>query len=149
MTLYYVDAPTFQILGNLKIVATGLAGQCLLRRRLSRGKWLALGLLTLGAAASQVAPSGDAAAAPDFFSGRAVGYASALCCVFLSATMGVFTEAYMKGNRASDAPRGELCDPRTKRRRRRFRNLRGISASRPPRPAADGISASSRPRRRR
>jgi len=101
VTLYYVDAPTFQILGNLKIVATGLAGQCLLRRRLSRGKWLALGLLTLGAAVSQVAPSGDAAAARDFFSGRAVGYASALCCVFLSATMGVFTEAYMKGNRAS------------------------------------------------
>ena len=27
VTLYYVDAPTFQILGNLKIVATGLAGQ--------------------------------------------------------------------------------------------------------------------------
>jgi len=97
VTLYYVDAPTFQILGNLKIVATGIAGQCLLKRRLSPGKWLALVLLTLGAAVSQIKPGQRGG----FHADRVLGYASALCCVFLSATMGVFTEAFMKGNRAS------------------------------------------------
>ena len=96
VTLYYVDAPTFQILGNLKIVATGLAGQVLLSRKLSRGKWLALTLLTIGAAVSQLTSTSD-----HLFEGAFFGYASALVCVFLSATMGVFTEAFMKGNKAS------------------------------------------------
>lgn len=96
VTLYYVDAPTFQILGNLKIVATGLAGQVLLKRKLSRGKWLALTLLTFGAAVSQLNGSSE-----HLFEGALFGYMSALVCVFLSATMGVFTEAFMKGNRAS------------------------------------------------
>lgn len=94
VTLYYVDAPTFQILGNLKIVATGLAGVCLLNRHLTRAKWLALLLLTLGAATSQLKCDLQ-------LSGRFFGYLSAIACVFLSATMGVFTEMYMKGNRAS------------------------------------------------
>ncbi|KAH8044921.1 pyrimidine nucleotide-sugar transmembrane transporter [Aureococcus anophagefferens] len=68
VTLYYVDAPTFQILGNLKIVAPDCAGD--------------------GAAFLRL---GD----------RAYGYASAVACVGLSATMGVFTEAFMKGTRSS------------------------------------------------
>lgn len=111
VTLRYVDAPTFQILGNTKIVATGIAGVLLLNRHMSRGKWLALILLTLGAATTQLPSattatcgSGPAQAQPSAdqsLEGRAMGYISALVCVFLSATMGVFTELYMKGNRAS------------------------------------------------
>ncbi|KAJ8606921.1 hypothetical protein CTAYLR_008630 [Chrysophaeum taylorii] len=100
VTLYYVDAPTFQILGNLKIVATGIAGVILLNRHMSRGKWLALVLLTLGAATSQV-DTASACRVEHRFEGRLAGYLSAITCVFLSATMGVFTEMYMKGNRAS------------------------------------------------
>ena len=102
VTLYYVDAPTFQILGNLKIVATGLAGRYLLKRKLDTGRWLALVLLTLGAASSQVAPDCAGDGAPFLRLGdRAYGYASAVACVGLSATMGVFTEAFMKGTRSS------------------------------------------------
>lgn len=104
VTLQYVDAPTFQILGNTKIVATGVAGVCLLNRRLSRGKWLALLLLTLGAATTQIPQprrgTGNCEPA-HWFEGRLVGYVSAFICVFLSATMGVFTELFMKGNKAS------------------------------------------------
>jgi len=100
VTLQYVDAPTFQILGNTKIVATGIAGVLLLNRHMSRGKWLALVLLTLGAATTQI-PTGEACRATHFFEGKLTGYLSALVCVFLSATMGVFTELYMKGNVAS------------------------------------------------
>ena len=96
VTLYYVDAPTFQILGNLKIVATGLAGQVLLSRKLSRGKWLALTLLTIGAAVSQLTSTSD-----HLFEGRALRLRVCLSlCVLKSATMGVFTEAFMKGNKA-------------------------------------------------
>mmetsp|Transcript_5330 Transcript_5330/g.18950 ORF Transcript_5330/g.18950 Transcript_5330/m.18950 type:complete len:253 (-) Transcript_5330:1414-2172(-) len=91
VTLYYVDAPTFQILGNLKIVATGIAGQVLLHRYLSKGKWLALTLLTLGAAISQIPQPKETGAGVDceaahWFAGRSLGYVSALICVFLSPT---------------------------------------------------------------
>ena len=68
----------------------------LLSRKLSRKKWLALTLLTIGAAVSQLTSTSD-----HLFEGALFGYASALVCVFLSATMGVFTEAFMKGNKAS------------------------------------------------
>uniref|UniRef100_A0A7S3K3L6 EamA domain-containing protein n=1 Tax=Aureoumbra lagunensis TaxID=44058 RepID=A0A7S3K3L6_9STRA len=123
VTLYYVDAPTFQILGNLKIVATGLAGWLLLGRSLSKGKWLALTLLTFGAATSQIStftqnqrercsnnqnqltesssiPPAQIIIQQDM-SSKFIGYISAITCVFLSASMGVFTEMYMKGNPAS------------------------------------------------
>lgn len=54
LTLKYVDAPTYQILGNLKIVTTGLLFWLCLRRRLTPLQWMALLLLMMGAATSQV-----------------------------------------------------------------------------------------------
>lgn len=54
LTLQYVDAPTYQILGNLKIVTTGLLFYLWLRRRLTPLQWMALVLLMIGAATSQV-----------------------------------------------------------------------------------------------
>ena len=92
VTLYYLDAATFQILGNLKILATGLAGRWLMGRQMSVGKWCALVLLSLGAGTTQLGRASDAGG------GAAFGYASALACVTLSATVGVFTEKFMKGN---------------------------------------------------
>jgi UDP-sugar transporter A1/2/3 len=49
-----VDPATYQILGNLKIVSTGLLLRLALRRHLSRLQWLALLLLMTGAATSQI-----------------------------------------------------------------------------------------------
>ena len=54
MTLQYVDAATYQILGNLKIVTTGLLFWVWLRRKLSLLQWMALVLLMVGATTSQV-----------------------------------------------------------------------------------------------
>ncbi len=54
LTLKYVDAPTYQILGNLKIVTTGLLFWLCLRRKLTPLQWMALLLLMMGAATSQV-----------------------------------------------------------------------------------------------
>ncbi len=53
-TLRYVDPATYQILGNLKIVTTGVLFRLLLQRRLSMLQWIALVLLMIGATTSQV-----------------------------------------------------------------------------------------------
>ncbi len=113
VTLHYVDMTTFQIMSNLKIVATGVASYCLLGRRLNRGQWLALVLLTLGAATTQLgrvwavsnAPAvavADRAEPADAGDGLAelalLGYLSALTCALLSAVVGVYTEKFMKGS---------------------------------------------------
>lgn len=52
--LKYVDPATYQILGNLKIVTTGLLLRVALNRQLSRLQWMALLLLMTGAATSQI-----------------------------------------------------------------------------------------------
>ena len=52
--LQHVDPATYQILGNLKIVSTGLLLRLALRRHLSRLQWMALLLLMAGAATSQI-----------------------------------------------------------------------------------------------
>ena len=57
-TLKYVDPPTYQILGNLKIVTTGVLFRLLLQRRLSVLQWTALVLLMIGATTSQVLTTG-------------------------------------------------------------------------------------------
>ncbi len=54
LTLKYVDPSTYQILGNLKIVTTGVLFWLWLRRQLSPLQWMALVLLMVGAATSQV-----------------------------------------------------------------------------------------------
>lgn len=53
-TLKFVDPATYQILGNLKIVTTGLLLWACLKRQLSLLQWLALALLMIGATISQV-----------------------------------------------------------------------------------------------
>jgi solute carrier family 35 (UDP-sugar transporter), member A1/2/3 len=57
-TLRYLDPATYQVLGNLKIVTTGLLLWLFLGRRLSKLQWIALLLLTLGATTSQVSANG-------------------------------------------------------------------------------------------
>ena len=54
VTLRYVDPATYQIMGNLKIVTTGLLLWLCLRRQLSPLQWMALALLMIGATVSQV-----------------------------------------------------------------------------------------------
>ncbi len=58
VTLRYVDPATYQIMGNLKIVTTGLLLWLCLRRQLSPLQWMALALLMIGATVSQVSCCG-------------------------------------------------------------------------------------------
>ena len=71
--LKYVNPATYQILGNLKIVSTGLLLRLCLGRRLSLLQWMALVLLTVGATTSQVRGAAAAGAASAWELGRGVG----------------------------------------------------------------------------
>lgn len=87
----YVDAATYQILGNAKIGATGVLLALALRRRLCRSQWLALVLLTMGCATAQVSGCGSSMLAAPL-----EGYALGLFSAILGATAGVYQEFVMK-----------------------------------------------------
>lgn len=57
LTLKYLDTATYQILGNLKILTTGLLFWACLRRKLTPLQWISLLLLTIGITTSQVSMS--------------------------------------------------------------------------------------------
>lgn len=93
LTLKYVDPSTYQILGNLKIVTTGVLFRVILKRQLSRLQWIALSLLMIGATTSQIScNSGSSLAAP------VEGYILGIISACLSALAGVYTEKLMKMN---------------------------------------------------
>ncbi|KAI3948788.1 hypothetical protein MKX01_022202 [Papaver californicum] len=53
-TLTSVDTSTYQIMGNLKIVTTGILFRLFLRKKLSNLQWMAIVLLAVGTTTSQV-----------------------------------------------------------------------------------------------
>ena len=92
-TMAYVDAATYQILGNLKIVTTGILFRFALGRLMTRTQWIALLLLTVGATVSQISGcKGETLSAP------MAGYALGVLSACLSATAGVYTEFLLKKN---------------------------------------------------
>lgn len=96
----YVDAATYQILGNLKIVTTGVLFRLVLGRQLTRSQWLALLLLTAGACTSQIDSNAGCHASGEAqvsFYGYILGCLSAC----LSALAGVYTEFLLKKNNDS------------------------------------------------
>lgn len=92
-TMAYVDAATYQILGNLKIVTTGALFYIALKRHLSRIQWLALVLLMAGATTSQINSNGGGT-----LQAPIQGYILGIVSACLSATAGVYTEFLMKKN---------------------------------------------------
>lgn len=92
-TMSYVDAATYQILGNLKIVSTGILFRVALKRSLTRTQWIALLLLTMGATTSQISGCGQSVLAAPM-----MGYVLGLISACLSATAGVYTEFLLKKN---------------------------------------------------
>ncbi|XP_073029720.1 CMP-sialic acid transporter 1-like isoform X1 [Primulina eburnea] len=99
-TLTYVDASTYQIMGNLKIVTTGILFRLFLKRKLSNLQWMAIGLLAIGTTTSQVKGCGEASC-DSLFSSPVQGYILGLLSACLSALAGVYTEFLMKKNNDS------------------------------------------------
>lgn len=99
-TLTYVDTSTYQILGNLKIVTTGILFRLFLKRRLSNLQWMAIVLLAVGTTTSQVKGCGGASC-DSVFSSPIQGYMLGILSACLSALAGVYTEFLMKKNNDS------------------------------------------------
>ncbi|KAK4738878.1 hypothetical protein R3W88_002575 [Solanum pinnatisectum] len=99
-TLTYVDTSTYQIMGNLKIVTTGILFRLFLKRKLTNLQWMAIILLAVGTTTSQVKGCGEASC-DSFFSSPIQGYLFGALSACLSALAGVYTEFLMKKNNDS------------------------------------------------
>lgn len=99
-TLTYVDTSTYQIMGNLKIVTTGILFRLFLRRKLSNLQWMAIVLLAVGTTTSQVKGCGESSC-DSLFSAPIQGYMLGILSACLSALAGVYTEFLMKKNNDS------------------------------------------------
>ncbi|KAF3448668.1 hypothetical protein FNV43_RR09381 [Rhamnella rubrinervis] len=99
-TLVYVDTSTYQIMGNLKIVTTGILFRLFLKRKLSNLQWMAIVLLAVGTTTSQVKGCGEASC-DSLFSAPMQGYMLGVLSACLSALAGVYTEFLMKKNNDS------------------------------------------------
>jgi UDP-sugar transporter A1/2/3 len=96
-TLTYVDTSTYQIMGNLKIVTTGILFRLFLKRKLSKLQWMAIGLLAVGTTTSQVKGCGEASC-DSLFTAPIQGYLLGILSAGLSALAGIYTEFLMKRN---------------------------------------------------
>ncbi|OAY71020.1 CMP-sialic acid transporter 1 [Ananas comosus] len=99
-TLTYVDPSTYQIMGNLKIVTTGILFRLFLRRKLSNLQWMAIVLLAVGTTTSQVKGCGEKSC-DSLFSAPIQGYMLGILSACFSALAGVYTEYLMKKNNDS------------------------------------------------
>ncbi|KAK9832370.1 hypothetical protein WJX74_007893 [Apatococcus lobatus] len=93
LTLKYLDTATYQILGNLKILTTGLLFWACLGRRLTPLQWISLLLLAIGITTSQVSVSSAAQ-----FIAPLQGYLWSIASAFVSALAAIYTEWVMKRN---------------------------------------------------
>ncbi|XP_058738743.1 CMP-sialic acid transporter 1 [Vicia villosa] len=96
-TLTFVDTSTYQIMGNLKIVTTGILFRLFLGRKLSNLQWMAIMLLAVGTTTSQVKGCGEASC-ESLFSAPIQGYMLGVLSACLSALAGIYTEFLMKKN---------------------------------------------------
>lgn len=110
LALTNLDAATYQVCYQLKILTTALFSALLLQRKFSTQKWLALVILTTGVAIVQVSGSGDQHSDHADHPGepgqvdtqnRVVGLVAVLCAACTSGFSGVYFEKILKGSRTS------------------------------------------------
>jgi hypothetical protein len=87
----------FQLLNNLKILATAVFFRLIMKVHLNSLQWRMLIMLTVGCTMSQL--TGCAAAGGSAFAGSTLGYSLKLCNACLTALGSVFCEKFLKGNR--------------------------------------------------
>jgi len=101
LALTNLDAPTYQILYQLKILTTAIFSKTMLQRQFSNTKWFSLLVLTAGVAVVQLSGSGDSSSYQDRHRNRAVGLTAVLCAACTSGFSGVYFEKILKGSDAS------------------------------------------------
>jgi UDP-sugar transporter A1/2/3 len=109
LALTNLDAATYQVCYQLKILTTALFSALLLQRKFSSQKWLALVVLTTGVAVVQISGSGDQHSEAGSTQeeetassqNRMVGLVAVLCAACTSGFSGVYFERILKGSRTS------------------------------------------------
>lgn len=97
MALTNLDAATYQVCYQLKILTTAVFSALLLQRKFSRQKWASLVILTIGVAIVQVSGSGDKHVVVDK-AHRLAGLVAVLCAACTSGFAGVYFERILKGS---------------------------------------------------
>ena len=96
----YLDAATYTVSYQSKIIWSGMLSVLLLGRKLGAHKWLGIVLLGAGVATVQLAGQSDAAkasAGDAAVSGKAVGLVAIILAAMVSALAGVYFEKILKG----------------------------------------------------
>jgi len=98
MAVTYLDAATFQVTYQLKVLTTALFSVSLLGKRLSFLQWISLVMLTAGVALIQMPDSNDDD--DHSFGERLFGLIMVICACFSSGFAGVYFEKVLKGETA-------------------------------------------------
>lgn len=105
LALTNLDAATYQVCYQLKILTTALFSAVLLQRSFSPRKWISLVILTVGVAIVQISGSGDQhhqkEDADTASHNRFVGLVAVLCAACTSGFSGVYFEKILKGSTTS------------------------------------------------
>jgi UDP-sugar transporter A1/2/3 len=102
LALTNLDAATYQILYQLKILTTAIFSKTMLGRQFSMTKWLSLVVLTAGVAVVQLSGSGDSSSKGESADkNRAIGLTAVLCAACTSGFSGVYFEKILKGSDVS------------------------------------------------
>ncbi|XP_023949326.1 UDP-N-acetylglucosamine transporter isoform X2 [Bicyclus anynana] len=94
-----LDAATYQITYQLKILTTAFFAVLVLKRRLKKWQWGALALLVAGVILVQLTPSGENETKPSENLGKQsklLGFGAALAACFISGFAGIYFEKVLK-----------------------------------------------------
>nr|CAG4646398.1 EOG090X098P [Macrothrix elegans] len=100
----HLDAATYQVTYQLKILTTALFTVIILRRQLLITQWIALVVLLLGVAMVQLAqtePHTNSSNSSTSDQNRWIGFGAALSACFLSGFAGIYFEKILKGSSVS------------------------------------------------
>lgn len=100
LALTNLDAATYQVCYQLKILTTAVFSAVLLQRKFSAKKWAALVLLTIGVSIVQVSGSKEEKNSEESQK-RFVGLIAVLCAACTSGFSGVYFEKILKGSKTS------------------------------------------------
>jgi UDP-sugar transporter A1/2/3 len=93
--LEYLDAPTYQLLNNIKIIVTGLLYRAFLKKPLRIVQWVGLGILMLGQMVATMDTSGGSGSRGDGFVTGVIVMCTLAC---MSGMAGVYNEFLLKGS---------------------------------------------------
>jgi len=96
-----LDAATYQVCYQLKILTTALFSMILLQRKFSTRKWAALILLTVGVSVVQVSGTRDHSKSDSEKHSQFIGLVAVLCAACTSGFSGVYFEKVLKGSQTS------------------------------------------------